>query len=107
MPETQKERLSSLHTGPEQKKLSAGYSSFIRAMRFILPLIAIIMITLIFTWPEMEDTIEPLAREDILPDVPSAQNELLKPRYGKPGPRPAALHRHGRKGNAGTKTTPN
>ncbi len=81
-PEEQNQRLSGLHARPEeQKNFSKGYSSFIRAMRLLLPLIAIIIVTLIFAWPEMEDTIEPLAREQILPDVPSAQNELLKPRY--------------------------
>lgn len=80
-PEEPDHRLSGLHARPEQKNFSKGYSAFIRAMRLVLPLIAIIIVTLIFVWPEMEDTIEPLAREQILPDVPSAQNELLKPRY--------------------------
>lgn len=80
-PEEQGQRLSGLHARPEQKPVSKKYSSFIRAMRLLLPLIALSIVTLIFVWPEMEETIEPLAREQILPDVPTAQNELLKPRY--------------------------
>lgn len=74
-------RLSSLNVPAEKKALSRGYSRFIRSMRLVLPLIALAIITLLFAWPEMDETIEPLAREQILPDVPSAQNELLKPRY--------------------------
>lgn len=74
-------RLSALDVDRDKQALSGRYSKFIKSMRLVLPFLALVIITLLFVWPDMEETIEPLAREDILPDVPTAQNELLKPRF--------------------------
>ena len=75
------DRLDSLTQPRRNKGLSTGYSRFIRIMRLTLPLLALMIVALLFLWPDMESTIEPVARETILPDVPTMQNELVKPRY--------------------------
>lgn len=75
-------RLSTLnHQNISSVASSKQYSRFIRIARFVLPALAIIIMTLIFVWPDVESTIEPIAQSEILPDLETSQNQLIKARY--------------------------
>lgn len=59
-----------------------GYTRFVRSMRLLLPLAALVMTVVIVVWPDMEEKVVPLALEDVLPDQSeSVRNELLSPRF--------------------------
>lgn len=72
-------RLSQLSLGERPVKVNRGYSSFVRKLRLILPLIAIGMTVIILTWDEAGQRIAPLKKEEVLPQSREIQNELLKP----------------------------
>lgn len=75
-------RLSALlDTRGERRQPSRLYTRFIRMMRLLLPVLALILVAVLFIAPEFETAVKPLAREEILPGSSAAQNELLKPRY--------------------------
>lgn len=75
------ERLEQLAVPLKGTKVNRAYTFFVRSMRVILPLSALALIAIVFTWPDMEEKIEPIRKEDILPRAAKAQNELIKPRF--------------------------
>jgi len=75
------DRLAGLDTAKEPVKISHSYTRFIRFLRLALPIFGLSLIAVIFAWPRMEETVEPIAREELLPSTPIAQNELINPRY--------------------------
>lgn len=57
------------------------YTKFIRWMRLILPMIAMIMVAVVFTWSNMrDDNIVPVQEETGAPKT-IGKNELLNPRF--------------------------
>lgn len=72
------DRLSRL-SAPERKGLSRAYSNLIRSLRYILPLVALVLTVIVVTWDEAGRRVEPVKREDVLPQSDTIQNELLKP----------------------------
>ena len=70
----------SAHRQPP-KTVNRSYTRFVKTMRVLLPLSAVILTTILILWPDMQDTALPPAKEDIMPDAAQAQNELLKPRF--------------------------
>lgn len=57
------------------------YTGFVRSLRFILPLIALVMTVVVLTWDEAGRRVAPLAKEEAVPTPANIQNELLKPVY--------------------------
>jgi lipopolysaccharide export system protein LptC len=55
------------------------YSRFIKSMRIVLPIMALVLAVLVFTWDDAGQRVKPLAKEDIAPQSPTVQNELIKP----------------------------
>jgi lipopolysaccharide export system protein LptC len=77
-----KTRLRGLATAQDRSiSVNRGYSRFIRSMRIILPLIAVGMTVVILTWEQAGRHVEPIKKEELVPESASAQNELLKPVY--------------------------
>jgi lipopolysaccharide export system protein LptC len=76
-------KLEALNTESREQTVNRGYSRFVKSLRFILPLIAVILVVVIMAWPEMEDKIIVVDKEDILPNAESdiGQNELLNPNF--------------------------
>lgn len=72
-------RLNALSSANRDRKVSHGYTKFIRALRIILPLIAVGMTVVVLTWEEAGQRVEPLKKEEIAPQAANIQNELLKP----------------------------
>ncbi len=74
------ERLSRLAApAGRNRKVNRAYSGFIRSLRFILPLIALVLSVIVITWDEGGRRIEPLQKSEVLPTSATVQNELLKP----------------------------
>lgn len=75
------DRLSRLAApeGRSQIKVNGLYSRFIRSLRFILPIFALILTVIVVTWDEAGRRVEPAKKQDILPESATIQNELLKP----------------------------
>jgi lipopolysaccharide export system protein LptC len=73
------ERLRSLSL---EERPSVGinrrYTSFVRSLRFILPLLAIVMTVIVLTW-EQGGRVAPMKKEELLPQSENIQNELLNP----------------------------
>lgn len=59
--------------------INRKYSSFVKSLRFILPLIAVAMTVVVFTWDEAGRRVEPMKKEELMPSSENIQNELLKP----------------------------
>jgi len=59
--------------------VNRAYSGFVRSLRFILPLVAIVMTLIVVTWDEAGQRVEPLRKEQVIPASENIQNELLKP----------------------------
>ena len=73
-------RLQSLSTRAGGK-VGHGYTRFVKAMRIILPLAAVGLLAVVIIWPDMEKRVEPIRREEILPEAENVQNELLQPTF--------------------------
>ena len=75
------ERLSRLAApeGRSQIKVKGLYSRFIRSLRDILPLFALVLTVIVITWDEAARRVEPAKKQDVLPESATIQNELLKP----------------------------
>lgn len=76
-------RLDELTVGTRDNSISRGYSRFVKLMKYSLPLTAVILMVVVITWPEMNDKIAIIPKEDLIPqnaeDIGS--NELLNPRF--------------------------
>lgn len=62
-------------------RVNLRYSGFIRSLRFILPLVALVMTVVVLTWDEAGRRVEPLKKEEVINNSANIQNELLKPVY--------------------------
>ncbi len=60
--------------------VSERYGRFVRWMRLVLPLTALILIVIVAVWPELDRVAEKTAESDSNP-TPVGQNELIRPRY--------------------------
>ena len=76
------ERLSQLSVGGERpSQINRKYSSFVKSLRFILPLVALGMTVIVLTWDEAGRRVEPLKKAEVIDNSANIQNELLKPVY--------------------------
>lgn len=76
-------RLSSLDINAKETTIGKGYSRFVKSMRYLLPLIALALTVIVATWPEMDDKIVVIAKEELITTSQSdiGENELLNPRF--------------------------
>jgi lipopolysaccharide export system protein LptC len=76
-------RLEELNTPERNTSVSKGYTRFVKWMRFVLPLVALGLMAVVITWPEMEDKVVIMDKEDIIPSSESdiGQTELLNPHF--------------------------
>lgn len=72
-------RLNALSNGNRVRKVNHGYTKLIRTLRVILPLIAVGMTVVVLTWEEAGQHVAPPKKEEVAPQAPNIQNELLKP----------------------------
>lgn len=63
-------------------KAGRSYTRFVKIMRLVLPLAALLVVGVVMAWPRMEQAITPLTPENIS-QTPQAitQNELISPRF--------------------------
>ena len=82
-PANNPERLSQLISAGQASKRGRGawYSKFIRRLRLILPVIALAMIAVVFTWnSHTAETFAPPVDNPAIPKT-AGKNELLNPRF--------------------------
>lgn len=78
-PQTQ-DQFSRLSVGDDRATtINRKYSSFVKSLRLILPLLALVMTVIVLTWDEADRRIVPMKKEELLPASENIQNELLKP----------------------------
>lgn len=69
----------------KERNFSAGlgYSKFIKAMRYALPLLALALVVVVITWSEIDDQIVAIPKEDLIPTSQTiiGQTELTNPRF--------------------------
>lgn len=70
-----------LRASRASQQYNAGYSKTIRLLRLILPVIALIMIAVVFVWPNLDKTNEFVIEQQEAPSLKEATNELLNPRF--------------------------
>ena len=80
---TEEARLSELNALERDTSVNAGYTRFVKWMRFVLPLIAMGLMVIVVTWPEMEDKVVVIPKESLIPSDESeiGQTELLNPNF--------------------------
>lgn len=65
-----------------ERRSSQGYSRFVRAMRIILPMIAMMVAGSVFLWSDSEDKkIKPASIEELQISKEDIKNELLNPKF--------------------------
>ena len=81
-------RLSSLQIDEnnQARSFDKNYSGFIRKVQFTLPILAVILVIIIFNWNKFEsgsDKIVPIKEEDVQPQIRQeiGKNELINPRF--------------------------
>lgn len=84
--EPKTERLESLRPerGNTTDNINKGYSRFIRKVQFALPVMALLLLAIIFNWNRFEsDKIVPIKQQDIKPEIRQeiSQNELINPNF--------------------------
>jgi lipopolysaccharide export system protein LptC len=77
-----KERLGLIGAAGDDavRVVTHGYSKFVRLMRFVLPLLALVIVGLVMSWPKVEETMKTIPHEAGMPQS-VAENELVEPRY--------------------------
>lgn len=76
-------RLDELNVGDRNIAVNRNYTRFVKAMRYVLPLIAVALIVVVITWPEMDDKIVVVNKDEILATSENeiGENELLNPNF--------------------------
>lgn len=76
-------RLHELDTPTRDTSVNKQYSRFVKWMRFVLPVLAAALIVVVITWPEMEDKVVVIPKENIIPtgQTEIGQTELLNPNF--------------------------
>ena len=80
-PQQNSGRLGQITPRSAGRAINRHYSAFVKAMRIILPLVALGMLAVLLLWPEGEKIAEPVRKEELFPQADMAATELLKPRY--------------------------
>lgn len=80
--ELRAERLNRLIRS-EQKAVTQNvfYTRFVKAMRFALPICALIIVVIVIAWPKMEVAITPVTPTNVAQNAKATQNELINPRF--------------------------
>ncbi len=78
-----KSRLADLDQSKKTIIISRSYSRFIRAMRYILPLLALGLLAVVVTWSEIDHKIVAIPQEDLLSPSENilGQTELTNPKF--------------------------
>lgn len=76
-------RLDELNVEARTTTISKGYTRFVKSMRLILPLAALVLTAIVVTWPDIEDEIVIPSKDEIIPSSGTAigENELINPRF--------------------------
>lgn len=64
----------------KRARVNRSYSFFVRSLRLLLPIIALGLVAVVMIWPDMEKTVTPVKREEIIPET-TGRNELINPRF--------------------------
>ncbi len=80
---TEDTRLENLKVENRNTKIGLGYSRFVKTMRLVLPLIAIILISIITILPKMKNQLVVIPKEDLVSQNSNdiGENELLNPNF--------------------------
>ncbi|QQG36229.1 MAG: LPS export ABC transporter periplasmic protein LptC [Micavibrio aeruginosavorus] len=63
-------------------KAGRSYTRFVKTMRLILPMAALLVMAVVMAWPKMEQSITPLTPESVSQTPQTVtQNELINPRF--------------------------
>ncbi|MCD8562841.1 MAG: LPS export ABC transporter periplasmic protein LptC [Alphaproteobacteria bacterium] len=76
----ERERLENLVVGAEERVLNPAYSKLVRKLRLILPLVAVAIVVMLFTWTLLDDTAQ-IAETPKGKGKDQTQNELLEARF--------------------------
>jgi len=79
----QENRLESLNLKRDNVSVNHSYTRFIKAMRYVLPLIAVALLVVVITWSEIDNQIVAIPKEDLIPTSETiiGQTELTNPRF--------------------------
>jgi lipopolysaccharide export system protein LptC len=71
-----------LRSKKEGLKENNKHTAIVRFMRILLPLVAVSMVGLVMTWPQVDEQMSKTAQKSIQDDSPIiGQNELINPRF--------------------------
>ncbi len=73
--------LNELTMSAPPKRMGQGYTRLIKILRVTLPLLAVGLIVVVITWPDMERQVPLPTKEEIVPDAKMGMNELIKPLF--------------------------
>lgn len=65
----------------KRPRINRRYSAIVRSLRLVLPLVALIIVTIVIAWPRMDETLAPIPRDDIIAQPSIGKNELINPHF--------------------------
>ena len=81
MPE-QSNRLEKLIAPRRRRDVpGAGYTRFVRLMRLVLPVVALVLVAVLFAWPNMDGRLSSPPEKTAAAPQTVGRNELVKPRF--------------------------
>lgn len=64
----------------KRARVNRSYSVYVRSLRLLLPIIALTIVSVVLIWPNMDETVTPMKREEVIPET-AGRNELINPRF--------------------------
>lgn len=64
----------------KRPRISRRYSIIVQSLRFVLPMAALAIVTVVLAWPRMEDSVSAIPKTDIIPQK-TGSNELINPHF--------------------------
>lgn len=65
----------------KRPRINRRYTAIVRSLRLVLPLVALVIVTIVIAWPRMDDNITAIPKDDLIPQGTSGRNELINPHF--------------------------
>jgi lipopolysaccharide export system protein LptC len=64
----------------KRPRISRRYSVVVQGLRYLLPVTALAIVTIVVSWPKMDEAIKPIPKQNIIPQN-TGRNELINPHF--------------------------
>ena len=62
-------------------RINRRYTAIVRSLRLVLPLAALVIVTIVVAWPRMDEAMAPIPKDALIPQAAIGKNELIDPHF--------------------------